>query len=96
MVEAELPGLEEKDVSLTMQNGVLTIQGEKRLEHDEERENYHVMERRYGSFQRSLRIPDTVDEEKVEARFANGVLKITLPKRPETASEQRKIEIKKS
>ena len=96
VVEAELPGLEEKDVSLTMQNGVLTIQGEKRLEHDEERENYHVMERRYGSFQRSLRIPDTVDEEKVEARFANGVLKITLPKRPETASEQRKIKIKKS
>jgi HSP20 family protein len=47
----------------------------------------HVMERRYGSFQRSLRILDTVDEEKVEARFANGVLKITLPKRPETASE---------
>ena len=96
VVEAELPGLEEKDISLTMQNGVLTIQGEKRLEYNEEKENYHVMERRYGSFQRSLRVPDTVDEGKVEARFDNGVLKVTLPKRPEAGDEQRKIEIKKS
>lgn len=94
MVEAELPGLDEKDVSLTMQNGVLTIQGEKKLEFDEEKENYHVMERRYGSFQRSLRVPDTVDEGKVEARFDNGVLKVTLPKRPEAGGAQRKIEIK--
>ena len=96
VVEAELPGLDEKDVSLTMQNGVLTVQGEKNLEHEEEKENYHVMERRYGSFQRSLRIPDTVDEAKIEARFDKGVLKVTLPKRAEAASEQRKIEIKKS
>lgn len=96
VVEAELPGLDEKDVSLTMQNGVLTIQGEKKLEFDEEKENYHVMERRYGSFQRSLRVPDTVDEGKVEARFDNGVLKVTLPKRPEAGGAQRKIDIKKS
>jgi HSP20 family protein len=96
VVEAELPGLEEKHISLMMQNGVLTLQGEKRLEYDEEKENYHVMERRYGSFSRSLRVPDTVDEAKVEARFENGVLKVTLPKRPEATSEQRKIEIKKS
>jgi HSP20 family protein len=95
-VEAELPGLDEKDVSLTIANGVLTIQGEKKLDHEEEKENYHVMERRYGSFQRSLRIPDTVDEEKIEARFDKGILKVTLPKRPEAASEQRKIEIKKN
>ena len=54
------------------------------------------MERRYGSFQRSLRIPDTVDEKKIEARFDKGVLKVTLPKRAEAASEQCKIEIKKS
>ena len=53
------------------------------------------MERRYGSFSRSLRVPDTVDEAKVEARFENGVLKVTLPKRPEAASKQRRIEIKK-
>jgi HSP20 family protein len=95
-IAAELPGLDEKDVSLTIQNGVLTIEGEKRLEHEEEKENYHVMERRYGGFQRSLRIPDTVNEGKIEARFDKGVLKVVLPKRPEAAAEQRKIEIKKS
>jgi HSP20 family protein len=70
--------------------------GEKRLDFDEEKENYHVMERRYGSFQRSLRVPDTVDDRKVEARFENGVLKVTLPKRPEAGGAQRKIDIKKS
>jgi HSP20 family protein len=96
VVETELPGLDEKDISLTVQNGVLTIQGEKKLDYDEEKENYHVMERRYGSFQRSLRLPDTVDDTKINARFDNGVLKVTLPKRPELTREQRKIEIKKS
>ena len=75
VVEAELPGIDEKDVSLALQDGVLTIRGEKKHEHDEEKENYRVMERRYGSFQRSVRLPDTVDEDKVEASFNNGVLK---------------------
>jgi hypothetical protein len=63
------------------------------VDHDETKENYHMMERRYGSFQRSLRLPDTVDENKVEARFENGVLRVTLPKRPEAAREHRRIEI---
>src|SRR5262245_29484176 len=83
VVEAELPG------------GVLTIRGEKKHEHDEEKENYRVMERRYGSFQRSLRLPDTVDEDKVEASFDNGVLKVRIPKRPEAVGKQRKIPITK-
>ena len=96
LVETELPGLGEKDISLTVQNGILTIQGEKKLDYDEEKENYHVMERRYGSFQRSLRLPDTIDDTKIDARFDNGVLKVTLPKRPELTREQRKIQIKKS
>jgi HSP20 family protein len=94
VIEAELPGMEEKDVSLTLQEGVLTVQGEKKIEYDEDKENYHMMERRYGSFQRSLRLPDTVDEDKVEARFENGVLRITFSKRPEAGGAQRKIEIK--
>ena len=93
VIEAELPGMEEKDVSLTLQEGVLTVQGEKKIEYDEDKENDHMMERRYGA-QRSLRLPDTVDEDKVEARFENGVLRITLPKRPEAGGAQRKIEIK--
>ena len=95
VVETELPGIDEKDVSLALKDGVLTIRGEKKHEHDEEKENYRVMERRYGSFQRSLRLPDTVDEDKVEASFNNGVLKVSLPKRPEAIGKQRTIPIKK-
>jgi HSP20 family protein len=88
IIAAELPGTNEKDISLTLQNGVLTIQGEKTVEYDEEKENYRVMERSYGSFQRSLRLPDTVDEDKVEARFENGVLKLSLPKHADPAQDR--------
>jgi HSP20 family protein len=95
VVEAELPGIDEKDVSLSLQDGVLTIRGEKKHEHEEEKENYRMMERRYGSFQRSLRLPDTVDEDKIEASVNNGVLKVSLPKRPEAIGKQRTIPIKK-
>jgi HSP20 family protein len=95
VVEAELPGIDEKDVSLALQDGVLTIGGEKKHEVDEEKENYRMMERRYGSFQRSVQLPDTVDEDKVEATFNNGVLKVSLPKRPEAIGKQREIPIKK-
>jgi HSP20 family protein len=95
VVEAELPGIDDKDISLSVQDGVLTIRGEKKLERDEEKENYRMMERRHGSFQRSVRLPDTVDEDKVEASFDNGVLKVSLPKRPEAIGKQRTIPIKK-
>ena len=94
VVKADLPGMDEKDINLTIHNGVLSLRGEKKSEHTSERENYHVMERSYGSFQRSIRLPDTIDEDKAEARFDKGVLTITLPKRPETVSAQKKIEIK--
>jgi HSP20 family protein len=95
VVEAELPGIDEKDVSLSLQDGVLTIRGEKKHERNEEKENYRMMERRYGSFQRSVQLPDTVDEDKIEATFNNGVLKVSLPKRPEAIGKHRKIPIKK-
>jgi HSP20 family protein len=95
VIEAELPGIDDKDISLSLQDGVLTIRGEKKHEHDEENENYRMTERRYGSFQRSLRLPDTVDEAKVEANFDKGVLKVMLPKRPEAIGKQRTIPIKK-
>jgi HSP20 family protein len=95
VVEAELPGIDDKDISLSVQDGVLTIRGEKKLERDEEKENYRMMERRHGSFQRSVRLPDTVDEDKVEASFDNGVLKVSLPKRPGAIGKQRTIPIKK-
>ncbi len=94
VVQADLPGLDEKDINLTIHNGLLSLRGEKKSEHTGERENYHVMERSYGSFQRSIRLPETIDEDKAEARFDKGVLTITLPKRPEAVSTQKKIQIK--
>ena len=94
VVKADLPGMDEKDINLTVHNGVLSLRGEKKSEHTDERDNYHVMERSYGSFQRSIRLPETIDEDKAEARFDKGVLTITLPKRPESVSAQKKIQIK--
>ena len=95
-VEAELPGVEEKDVSVTLANGVLTIKGEKKQEKEEKADDYYVSERSYGSFERSLRLPDTIDDAKVDAKFDKGVLKITAAKKPEAVKAQRKIEIKKA
>ena len=71
-IEAELPGVEEKDVSVTLANGVLTIKGEKKQEKEEKSESYHLTERSFGSFERSLRLPDTVDDAKVEAQLRQG------------------------
>ena len=95
-IEAELPGVEEKDVSVTLVNGVLTIKGEKKHNKEEKTENYYLAERSYGAFERSLPLPDSVDEAKVEAKFDKGVLKITAMKKPEAVKAQRKIEIKKA
>ena len=96
VVEAELPGVDEKDVSVTVANGVLTIKGEKKHEKEEKGENYYLTERSFGSFERSIRLPDTVDDAKVEAKFDKGVLKVTAAKKPEAVKAERKIEIKKA
>ena len=95
-IEAELPGVDEKNVTVTVANGVLTIKGEKKQEKEEKNENYYLSERSYGAFERSLRLPDTIDESKVEAKFDKGVLKVTAAKKPEAVKAERKIEIKKS
>ena len=94
-IEADVPGVDEKDVSVTLANGILTIKGEKKHEHEEKKENYYLCERSFGSFERSVRLPDTVDEGKVEARFDKGVLRITAAKKPEAVKAEKKIEIKK-
>jgi HSP20 family protein len=96
VVEAELPGVDEKDVSVSLANGVLTIKGEKKHEKEEKGENYYLTERSFGSFERAIRLPDTVDEAKVEAKFDKGVLKVTAAKKPEAVKAERKIEIKKA
>jgi HSP20 family protein len=95
VVEAELPGVDEKDVSVTFANGVLTIKGEKKHEKEEKAENYYLAERSFGSFERAIRLPDSVDDARVEAKFDKGVLKVTATKRPEAVKAERKIEIKK-
>jgi HSP20 family protein len=95
-IEADLPGVEEKDVAVTLRDGVLTIKGEKKQEREEKAESYHLTERSFGAFQRSLRLPDTIDESTVEARFDKGVLKITAAKRPEAVKAERTIAIKKT
>ena len=95
-IEAELPGVDEKDVSVTMANDILTIKGEKKQQKEEKAENYYLAERSYGSFERSLRLPDTIDETKIEAKFDKGVLKVTAAKKPEAVKAERKIEVKKA
>lgn len=94
-VTAELPGMEEKDIEVTLADGVLTIKGEKREEKEEKQKDYHLTERRFGSFRRSLRIPDGVDQDKIGASFKNGVLMLVLPKSPEAQRSERKIAIGK-
>jgi HSP20 family protein len=76
----ELPGLKPEDVKLTIENNTLTIRGEKKQEVDEREGKVHRVERSYGVFERSFTLPNTVDTDKVDAKFANGVLTITLPK----------------
>jgi HSP20 family protein len=96
VIEAELPGVDEKDISVTLANGVLTIKGEKKHEKEEKGESYYLTERSFGSFERAIRLPDTVDDAKVEAKFDKGVLKVTAAKKPEAVKAERKIEIKKA
>lgn len=91
-VKAELPGIETKDVDVNLEHGVLTIRGEKKFEDEEKKDNYHRIERSYGSFSRALQVPGEVDETKVEAKFDKGILTITLPKNEK--AKPKKIEIK--
>ncbi len=91
IVRAEVPGMDKKDISITMSDGLLTIQGEKKQETEEEKENYRFVERRYGSFSRSLRVPSGVDADKIEASYKDGVLKVAIPK--SESEKSRKIEI---
>jgi HSP20 family protein len=92
-VTAELPGLKEDDVEVTLSGGNLVIQGEKRAEKEEKDKNYYRVERSYGSFHRSIPLPTEVDDKKVDASFHSGVLNIVLPKvKPSPAAAAKKIE----
>ncbi len=90
-VEAELPGLEPKDIEISFQNGNLILKGEKKFKDEENKDNYHRIEISYGSFYRSIPIDTEVDIDKIKAKFKNGILEITLPKKE--SSQVKKIEI---
>jgi HSP20 family protein len=93
-VTAELPGIQEKDIDVSVSNGVLTLKGEKRQEKEEKDKNHYLSERSYGSFQRSFTLPDNIDQDKISAAFAKGVLTVSLPKTAEAQKTQKKIEVK--
>ena len=93
-ITAELPGMDEKNVEVKLSNGTLTIRGEKKEETEKEEKEYHLSERRYGSFQRAFRVPEGVDSGKIEASFGNGVLTVKLPKSTEAKASEKKIDVK--
>ena len=94
-IRADLPGLEEKDIDVSVSGNVLTITGEKKAEHEEEDKgrNYHLVERSSGSFSRSFHLPETVDQDRIAARFEKGVLTLTLPKTEQAKQSVKKIEV---
>jgi HSP20 family protein len=91
-ITAELPVMEEKDIEVNVSDDVLTIKGEKKKAN---KKDCYPSERHYGSFERSFHIPDSVDANKIEASFRNGLLTVTLPKTAETQKQAKKIEVKK-
>jgi len=93
-VDIELPGLDEKDVEVTLSDGLLTISGEKKATEAKENEHYLRRERAYGSFRRTLPLPNAVDDAKIKATFHNGVLTIDLPKAKEARAKVRRIEVR--
>ncbi len=93
-VTADLPGVDEKDLEVTLAEGVLTISGEKKSEREEKKKDYHRIERVFGRFERSIALPEGLAEDKVAATFKNGVLTVTIPKKPEAKKSSRKIPIK--
>jgi HSP20 family protein len=93
-VQAELPGVDEKDIQVTLENGVLTIKGEKKTEKEETKKDYYLSERSYGAFYRSFELPAAVESDKVNASFSKGVLKVTMPKPAGAQAKAKKIDIK--
>jgi HSP20 family protein len=92
-ITAELPGIDEKNVEIKLVGGTITIKGEKREAHEEKEKDYHLSERRYGSFRRTFAIPEGVDAEKIDAKFEKGVLTVKLPKSEAARKSEKKIPI---
>ena len=93
-MKMEVPGIDEKDIDIRLENSMLTVRGERKLESETKQENYHRIERNYGSFTRSFSLPTTVNPEDVQANYSKGVLTITLGKRAEARPKQIKVDVK--
>ncbi|HWR16929.1 MAG TPA: Hsp20/alpha crystallin family protein [Terriglobales bacterium] len=93
VLKMEVPGVEQKDLDIRIENNTITVRGERKFEKEVKEENFHRVERRYGSFQRSFSLPNTVNTEQVSADYDNGVLKITLAKRAEAKPKQIKVNV---
>ena len=94
--KVEVPGIDEKDIKVEVENNVLTVHGERELEKDIKEENFRRMERHYGAFSRSFTLPSTVDPEKIEADYTHGVLAIQMPKRAEARPKEIKVNVSKT
>jgi len=92
-LKIEVPGIEEKDIDVRIENNTLTVHGERKIEKEEKEENYRRVERQYGSFTRTFNLPTTVDSEKISANYDKGVLKIALPKKAEAKPKQIKVNV---
>ncbi|MBY0320849.1 MAG: Hsp20/alpha crystallin family protein [Reyranella sp.] len=93
-VTADLPGFDEKNIEVKLQNGSLCIKGERKSEKEEKKKDYHLTEREFGSFERRFTLPEGVDPDKIEASLKKGVLTVTLPKKPEAQKLAKKIDVK--
>ncbi len=92
-IELEVPGMDKKDFKVQVENGVLRICGEKKLEREKSDRNYYVVERSYGKFERAIRLPDYVDADKIKAKYENGVLTLSIPKKEEKKVKVIDVEI---
>jgi len=96
LVKGEIPGVKKEDVKVTIEDGMITMRGERKQENEEKNQKFHRIERSYGSFMRSFRIPDDADESSVKAEFKDGMISVTLPKSEKAKSKTKEIEIKVS
>jgi HSP20 family protein len=92
-LKVEVPGIDEKDIDIRLENNTLTVHGERKIEKEEKEENFRRVERQYGGFTRTFTLPQTVDSENVSATYDKGVLKITLPKKAEAKPKQIKVNV---
>jgi len=93
ILRAELPGLTEKQIDLKVEGNTLILKGERKMENEDNKSNYHRVESSYGSFTRSFRLPETVDIDKINAEYKNGVLTITIPQKPEVKPREIPVSI---